>query len=443
MTLRFTSSRRSRGLFAYATCVALSAGALTACGSGSGSGSDGAMTLQVWGDAKYAQDQFKVYQQQYPDQAEGQSLKVLSAGQNDTDSVNKFRLELSSHRGIPDILQLNYAEVPEFAEAGLLADVQPYAAPYLKNVTTAAQKLMQYDGTYVAFPYEVKTKIWYYRKDLFQAAGIDVTKIRTQADFVAAGKALHEKFPKSYIWNLGPNPATYDWQMITAGNGARYSTKSPCAFTVGTDPGTAQAFKAVKDLRASGVVDTKTDDWSPQWQSGLADGTIASTLNASWLPSFLQQYAPKLSGKWGVTTWPEIGGAVGGSESAGSVFVIPKASKHKEQAAAFLAHTLMEAKGAKAYWKISGGYVPNVVSLQNDPDIANNPYFGTDLMNAVKAAEPDYKVFPYDPVANKEQTSLSNAMSKYLSSDDASPASFLQGAQKELSAQVGCPYTQH
>ncbi|GAA3215264.1 ABC transporter substrate-binding protein [Dactylosporangium siamense] len=430
-----------RGVLAFSACAVLAASALTACGSddeGAGGGNV-ELTLQVWGDTKYAEDQFKVYQEQYPDQSKGQTMKVLSAGKTDTDSINKFRLELSSGKDIPDILQLNYSWVPEFAEAGVLSDVKTLADPFLPNVSQAAQRLMQYDGKYVAFPYEVKSKLWYYRKDLFQQAGIDITQVKTQADFVAAGQKLKAKFPKSNVWNLGTNPATYDWQMIAAGNGAKYATKSPCAFVVGTDPGTAQAFKAIKDLRNSGVVETKIDDWTPEWQTALADGTIASTLNASWFPAFLTQYAPDLKGKWGVTTWPEIGGAVGGSESAGSVFVIPAKSKHKKEAAEFLGRTLMDAKGTKAFAKI-GGYVPNVIALQDDPELTNHPYFGTELSTAFKAADKDYKVFAFDPAANKEQVALSNAMTKYLTSNDAEPTTYLKAAQDELTAQVGCPF---
>ena len=408
----------------------------TSTGSGDAAGP---IVLQAWGDVTGQQTMWTQFTTNFPDQAKGLSFQAVSAGANDADAVAKLRLQLSSGTDIPDIVQLNYSAVAEFAQAGVLADLGTLMTPYAGNVTQAAQTLMKYNGTVVAIPFEVKEKLWFYRSDLFSQAGIDPTKVTTQQQFVDAGKQLQKTSPKSYIWNLGPNPQQYQWDMIVSGNGAKYSTQNPCAITVGTDPGLAAAFQAVKDLRASGVV-ANIDDFTPEWQTALADGTVASTLSASWLPQFLQQYAPDLAGKWAVTTWPEIGGATGGSEAGGSVFVIPNASKHKEGAVTFLASMLMTKKGAGAYVAANPSYIPNVVESLNDPAVRNNAYFGTSLIDAFLAASQSYKLFPFDPASITETTVLSEQLAKYLASSDASPASYLQAAQAQLEAQVGCPW---
>jgi len=399
----------------------------------------GPIVLQAWGDVTGQQTMWEQYVATFPDKAKGQTFQAVSAGANDADAVAKLRLQLSSGQDIPDIVQLNYSAVAEFAQAGVLADLGSLTTSYAANVTQAAQTLMKYNGTVVALPFEVKEKLWFYRSDLFQAAGIDPTQVKTQQQFIDAGKQLQAKSPKSYIWNLGPNPQQYQWAMIVSGNGAQYSTQSPCAITVGTDPGLAAAFQAVKDLRKSGVV-ANIDDFTPEWQTALADGTVASTLSASWLPQFLQQYAPDLSGKWAVTTWPEIGGAQGGSESGGSVFVIPKASKHAQAAVDFLASMLMTKDGAATYVKANPSYIPNVVDLLSDPSVRNNAYFGTSLIDAFLAASQNYKIFPFDPASIAETTVLSDQLAKYLASADASPATYLKAAQTQLESQIGCPW---
>jgi len=399
----------------------------------------GPIVMQVWGDVTGQQTMWNQYTTTFPDQSAGQTFQVNSAGTGDADSVAKLRLELASGQDVPDIVQLNYSEVAEFAQAGVLADLGDLASSYTGNVTQAAQTLMKYNGQVVALPFEVKEKLWFYRSDLFQQAGIDVTQVKTQQDFINAGKQLQQSSPKSYIWNIAVNPSAYLWGMIVSGNGASYSTQTPCAITVASDQGTAAAFQAMKDLRNSGVV-ANFDDFTPDWQSGLADGTIASTLSASWLPQFLMQYAPDLSGKWAVTTWPEIGGANGGSEAGGSVFVIPAASTHKHEAVNFIASMLMTKQGAATYVKANPSYIPNVVDLLNDPSVHNNAYFGTSLIDAYLAASGSYKIFPFDPASTSETTALSDALAKYLASSDASPQSYLQSAQDQLQAQVGCPY---
>ena len=453
MTIRSMATPRRRAFGVTLIPLALAGALLTGCTgtptppsttpptapSSTSTDAAGPIVLQAWGDVTGQQTMWSQFTSTFPDLAKGLTFQAVSAGANDADAVAKLRLQLSSGKDIPDVVQLNYSAVAEFAQAGVLADLGSLLAPYSGNVTQAAQTLMKYNNTVVAIPFEVKEKLWFYRSDLFQAAGIDPTKVKTQQDFVDAGKQLKAKYPKSNIWNLGPNPQQYQWNMIVSGNGAQYSTQSPCAITVGTDPGLAAAFQAVKDLRKSGVV-ANIDDFTPEWQTALADGTVASTLSASWLPQFLQQYAPDLAGKWAVTTWPEIGGAKGGSEAGGSVFVIPKASQHKEGAIKFLANMLMTKQGAGVYVAANPSYIPNVVELLNDPAVRNNAYFGTSLIDAYLAASQDYKLFPFDPASIAETTVLSEQLAKYLASPDPSPATFLKAAQTQLESQIGCPW---
>jgi ABC-type glycerol-3-phosphate transport system substrate-binding protein len=447
MSAHSLPATRPRRSLTFTIGTAIVALALSACSSsGSPAATDTAapdakITMMTWGDAKYANNQFQLYKSNFPESAQQQTLNVIVGGQNDGDAVNKFRLALSSGTGIPDIMQLNYSAVAEFASQGQLTDIQPYVSPYLAGMSKAATTLMRYDGKYVAFPYEVKSKLWYYRKDMFAAAGIDVTKVKTQADFIEAGKALQAKYPNSYIWNLAASPQAYILGEITSGNGAKIYDRASNKFVVASDPGVKQAFIALKDLRKSGVVNPNFDDFTPDWQKALADGTVASVPIASWFTTFLPQYAPDGGGKWGVTTWPVIGGAQGGSEAGGSVFVIPAKATNKAAAAKFLASVFMTAKGSTAVFKQSG-QVPNVVEAQADPAVVNNAYYGADLANAFKAADADYKLFPYDPASLKEQSILQNALAKYLASDAADPSGALQEAQDQMTAQLGDPYQQ-
>ena len=61
-------------------------------------------------------------------------------------------------------------------------------------------------ANFVTVPRSAKTKIWYYRKDMFEEAGIDVAQVKTFEDYMAAGQKLRDTFPDSYIMNIGPQP---------------------------------------------------------------------------------------------------------------------------------------------------------------------------------------------------------------------------------------------
>jgi len=390
----------------------------------------GPIILQAWGGLTAHETLWDQYAETFPKRCDRQTFRAVSVGASDTDSVAKLRLQLASGQDIPDIVQLNYSEVAEFAQAGALADLRDLAEPYMDDITDDAKALMDCGGIF-GLPFEVKQKLWFYRTDLFEHAGIDPLVVRTQQQFVDAGHRLQAACPGSYIWNIGPKPPQYQWGMIASGNGARYSTPDPWTIVVGTDKGTANAFQALKDLRSSGVV-ADIDDFTPAWEAGLADGTIASALSASWLPQFLMRFAPHLAGKWAVTTWPVIGDAEGGSEAGGSVFVIPQRAAHKEQAFRFVASMLMTKKGARAYVKANPSYVPNVIKLLDDPSVINNAYFGASLFMAQREASKQFRIFPYDASASTETLILNEQLRRYLASDDVVPDTYLRAAQDQL-----------
>ncbi len=398
------------------------------------------ISFQVWGTPTVAEKLFKQWQTTFPKDAKGTSLQMVNGGANDGDSVTKFRLELAAHSGVPDLVLLNKTEVPEFVVAGELTNLLPYIKSYLPGMTTAAKRLMTYNGAYVGVPYNINEKLWFYRKDLFAQAGIDPTKIHTMQQFITAGKQLHAKIPNSYIWNLAATPQAYVLGELMSGNGSQIFDQKTGKFVVATDPGVRAAFTALAQLRASGVVDTQFDDFSPQWQSGLADGTVASVPIGSWLAEFLPMYAPKLANQWGVTVWPNIGGDAngGGSEAGGPVFVVPKAAKHKAAAMKWVEDMFMTKQGSLITYK--SGAVPNVTAAQQSPAVDKDPYFGSSFIKAYQAASVHYKVLNYDPAALKEITILNNALDSFLASGSSDPTSYLKTAQQELASQIGNPY---
>ena len=123
---------------------------------------------------------------------------------------------------MPTASQLAYTQIPEFAREGVLADISGAVAPYLDTMTSAAKSLSQYNGQTIAVPFEVKTKVWYYRSDIFDECGIDVNSIKNTDDLIAAGKKIQETHPKCYIWNLGRTTPGYSFYLTLAGNNAKF-----------------------------------------------------------------------------------------------------------------------------------------------------------------------------------------------------------------------------
>ena len=391
----------------------------------------------MWGSTAGLDKELKALYAAYPDLKAKYIIKPVLGGAGDTDVANKLRLQLAARSNIPDIVQLNYSGLPQFATQGVLADLTGPMKRFSVNMTPAARKLSTYKGKMFAVPYEVKTKLWFFRKDMFDAAGINPASIRSTADFIAAGKKLHAKYPNSYIWNLGTPMAGYNLGEILSGNGARFSDEQG-KFVIASDPGVRKAFQDLKALKDSGVI-ANIADWTPQWQKGLADDGLASTLIGNWFTQFLPQYAPALAGKWSVTTWPTIAGASGGSEAAGSINVVPDAAPNKAAAIDILTKLFLTTKGNLALYH-EMGLMPLTTSALNSPEtLQADPYFGSALPKVQRAALKGYKVFNFDPAALQEFALVQASLEQYLSGALTLDAA-LNVAQQAAESQIGNPY---
>src|SRR5579859_1418451 len=168
------------------------------------------ITWESWGGTDRFTPLIQAWAKTFPDTAKWLSIKVISGGQNDVEMYKQFRTALSAGgEGLPDFFESNVDAVPEFATRGLMADLSDKMKPYLADLIPGALKVASFGDKVVAVPTQVKSKVWYYRKDLFQAAGIDPAQIKTMDDLIAAGTTFHAKNADSFLINLGPQPIHY------------------------------------------------------------------------------------------------------------------------------------------------------------------------------------------------------------------------------------------
>jgi multiple sugar transport system substrate-binding protein len=451
-------SGSSRRFFASVFIIVLLTSLLAACSSGSGNNAGKGNTEEdagatestsekgkvkiswmVWGNTETPEKAAEAFFQAYPEEKDSFEIEPLLGGPGDPDVAKKLRLAAASNETMPDIVMLNRTQLTEFAEAGILENLDDVMAPVEDNLVGAARALGFYKDHWVAFPNSVNIKTWFYRKDMFDDAGIDPASIKNVDDLIAAGKKLQEKFPDSYIWNLGKKIVDYDLGMIISGNGATFTDENG-EYIVASDPGTRKAFEMYKTLNDSGVVADITD-FSPDWEKALADGTIASSLIANWFKIFLPTYAPDLAGKWAVAEWPVLADADGGSEAGGSVLVIPKNAKNKEAAKEFLFKLFLTKEGALALNKVHAR-TPILKDALSDPQVmASHPYFGETLAQVEAKALDKVKVFNFTPAADIERTMSAQALTKYVNGDG-SLDDILKQLESDLKNQVGNPFKQ-
>ena len=186
------------------------------------------------------------------------SLCWVLGGAGDGDCAEKIRLALSANENLCDFCVLNYTQIPEFARAGALVDISESMKPYEATMTAAAARLSRYGEEVVGVPFEVKTKVWFYRSDIFDECGIDVKDIVDTDAFIAAGKKVQERYPNSYMWNLGSQIAGYSVYLTLSGNGASFSDENG-EYNIASDAGTRLMLEDYKKMVDAGVIANISD----------------------------------------------------------------------------------------------------------------------------------------------------------------------------------------
>lgn len=413
------------------------------------------LSIMTWGRPDAVLWENQAFGRAFPDDAKRLTiLDPIIGGQGDNDVAQKFRLLLSAGGGdMPDIIRLNRIQVAEFAEAGALLDLSDYAKPYVDDMIDTAKALSTYNNKIVAIPNGLKSKLWFYRQDLFQQAGIDPDKIVTMDDFIAAARQFHEKLPKSYIHNVNTAFAGYrQGTILTSFGSISLYDRGAKKWQITTQPAFRALFETLDKLRDP-ALSAPSDDFTPDWSKQFADGTIASTLIAEWMKTFLPGYAPDQKGLWRAHAWPTINGSNQGSDAGSGVAVVPKGAKNAKAAADYLTRIYLTKDAALANLAIQGttpfiksarGQVLTMPKPEVDPKRASPlpwppDFFGPDYYKVEFAAQERMAWIDYDPNAAKEIALMGDWAQRFLAKQ-ANVDQTLTGLQQDLESQIGDPW---
>lgn len=411
-----------------------------------------------WGGATGIAKIAAAVESQLPAIGGAYAVETIDGGQGDQDVAAAVRLALASGENLPEIVQLNRTQVAEFAASDELLPLDDIFSSVADDLYVGAQELSKIGDSFVAFPYELKSKLFYYRRDLYETAGVDAAAIVSVDDFLNAGKALQEKAGTN-ILNLGPKPVGY-WlgELVSAYPETRFFADEHGTFTLTSNPAFRDAFGFVKTLVDSGVT-IEIDDWSSDWQPAIADNKVASFLNASWLKFFLPTFAPAQTGLWNVGLWPQLTPLADqryGSEAGGAVFVVLKRSANAQAAADYLRQVFFEKAGALAVYN-ARGVTPLIKSAKedflalsekpqrpagmSDADFALQPsnYFGPTFAKTELDSYDYVKVLQYDPAASKGLDIANQWLQKYVTGA-ADLDGALSSAQADMESQIGNPF---
>ncbi|GAB3795233.1 sugar ABC transporter substrate-binding protein [Humibacter antri] len=403
-----TRSSALRRLASVAAAGAVVAAALVGCsssGNGSGAGStDAAAALKQGGTITYwtwtpaAKAQVAAFEKAYPKV----HVKLVNAGTNTTE-YTKLQNAVKAGKGAPDVAQVEYYALPQFALSDSLVDLTQFGFDKLKkDFSVGPWNNVNVQGKLVGLPQDSGPMAMFYNKTEFAKYGIQVPT--TWAEYVDAAKKLHAANPNAYITSDSGDPG-FATSMIWQAGGHPFQVNGTKVTINLQDSGTKK-FTSVWNELVENKLLSQTPGWTDDWYKGLGNGDIATLITGAWMPGVLESSVPQASGQWAVAPIPTYDGKAVNAENGGSSEVVMKQSKNQALAAGFL-KWLNDSKQSVDIFVKSGGGFPSTVADQNSDSFLNQApeYFAGQKINKVlvegaKNVQPGWQYLPYEVYAN-------------------------------------------
>ncbi len=408
--------------------------ALAGCSSGSAPGSagtdvDAALkaggTITYWSWTPQAKAQVAAFEKKYPKV----TVKLVNAGTGN-DEYTKLQNAVKAGSGGPDVAQVEYFAIPQFALAKSLLDLKPYGFDSLESDFTASTwSHVAMDGAIYGLPQDSGPMALFYNKKVFDQYGLDVPA--TWDAYIADAKKLHAADPTKYI-AADTGDAGFTTSMIWQAGGTPFTTTGSKVSVNLQDAGSKKWADTWSQLVENKLLST-TPGWSDEWYKGLGNGSIATLITGAWMPGVLESSVKDASGDWRVAPMPTYDGTAATAENGGGGQVVLKQSKNPALAAGFL-RWLNADKDSVKLFLASGGFPSTTADIDSDAFKAQTPaYFGGQKINEVlsAAAGDVVKGWTYLPYQVYGNSIYGDTVGQsYSSSSDLNPG--LRSWQKQL-----------
>ncbi|MBB2753055.1 UNVERIFIED_ORG: lactose/L-arabinose transport system substrate-binding protein [Rhizobium aethiopicum] len=291
-----------------------------------------------------------------------------------------------------------------------------------------------------AMPWDSGPVAVFYRRDLYEKAGVDPSTISTWDDFIAAGKKISAANPGVVMAQADFNGDSEWFRMIANEQGCGYYSTDGQNITI-NQPACVASLQKVKEMKDAGTLTAA--NWDEKIQANTA-GKAASQLYGGWYEGTVRSTSPDLKGKWGVYKMPSL--TADGPHAAnlgGSSLAISATSANKEAAWKFVNYALGTNEGQITMLK-EFGLVPSLLSAEKDPFISEpQPYWGGQKVWAdILATLP--KIVPSRGTAfqSDAEAIFKATQTKFFAGGYPDAKAALDDAAKQIASATGLPVAQ-
>lgn len=350
--------------------------AVTGCSSGGGkaagsdkvAGSDKAeIVVWAWDVALEQLEQNAIdFQKDHPD------VTFVFEDMGTDQIYSKLVTSLSTGIGLPDVVAIEGEQMSgfgnkfpdKFLNLNDLVEKDKHLAIKMSEVMV--------EGNVLAFPWDGAPMATYYRRDAFEAAGVNAEDIVTWDDFIEAGKKVEEK-TDFRMMPMSETAGDLMYRTFLSQLGGFYFDAE--GNTVVDAPESIKAMEMVKKLYDAGI----TQDYSG-WDEYILTITaekVATISEAVWLMGSIKEEADFTNGKWGVIPLPKF--EAGGSSAAtngGAVVAIPSTTKNPDIVKEYVKFAMTDEESLVAGFEKYGLYPSYIPVYENEIFTKTDDFFG-------------------------------------------------------------------
>jgi multiple sugar transport system substrate-binding protein len=193
-------------------------------------------------------------------------------------------LQAASSGDLPDILMGSSANLAQYAEGGLLADLSEYGIT-TDGLADATAQMGYYDDTLVGVASHVEVGALEYNPELFSAAGVEPPTTFEELREVAAELTTDDVYGIALPGISADGSGDFFLMNFILGAGGDPSDPA--------DPGTIAAIQLYKDLVEDGSMSAEMVNWGWDFQDPFNAGTAAMTVNGPWASAPSEGQAPR------------------------------------------------------------------------------------------------------------------------------------------------------
>lgn len=294
------------------------------------------------------------------------------------DTYRNIQLAVSAGSGAPDVSVIEDSHLAQFVELGALADITDQVAPYKSLMNPYKWQAAESEGRTYAMPWDSGPVALYYRRDVFEEAGVDPTSIETWDDYYEAAKAIKTETGKPMLQNSKARNSGRLLEMLIWQRGLGYVDEQG-AVILDKDPKIRETLEYLGRFWEEDLT-LDNEEWTDPWYAAFADGEVATQIAAVWMGTFFKSFiAPEAEGDWGVIKLPiwEEGDAQA-SNDGGSQLAIFEESEQKEAAWAYVEYHLGREESQLTMYRELDIF-PSLETTYDDPFFSEpDPYFGGD-----------------------------------------------------------------